>query len=147
MKVIFLRDVPKMGKKGEVKEVSDGYARNLLIPRKLVEPATARSITRAVAEKTTEAVQAAVRDDLLKKNLKDLEETVITISSRTNEKGHLFAGVGKTEILSALEKATGIHFEEKNLVLEHPLKTTGEHLVPIEAGGKTGKLRVSIVAE
>lgn len=147
MRVIFLRDVPKLGKKGEVKEVSDGYARNLLIPRKLAEPATEKSVARAVAEKNTAVVSAAVRDDLLKKNLKDLEETIITISSRTNEKGHLFAGVGKSEIISALERSTGIHFEEKNLVLEHPLKTTGEHEVTIEAGGKKGKLRVSIVKE
>ena len=100
MKIILLKDVPKVGKKHETKEVPDGYGRNFLLKRGLAEIATASAIKRVEEIKKTAAVEKKIQEDLLMKNLEDLNDITITLKEKANEEGHLFAGIHKEEIIS-----------------------------------------------
>ncbi|MEJ0002207.1 MAG: 50S ribosomal protein L9 [bacterium] len=92
MKVIFLQDVPRVGRKYDVKEVNDGYAMNFLLPRKFAELATVKSIAALELRQKEIKVEREVRDDLLMKNLEAIKDKVVTLSEKADETGHLFKG-------------------------------------------------------
>jgi len=146
MKVVLLKDVAGIGRKYDVKNVADGYALNFLIPRKLATAGTPQSIAHAerVAseQKSIENIQA----DLLRKNLKSLEETSLTISGKANEKGHLFAGLHKEAIVSELKKQKGIDILAEFIDLSHPIKEIGEHLISVKVHDKTTQFKLIIKA-
>src|SRR3989339_1270543 len=146
MKVIFLRDVPRVGKKGEVKTIADGYARNSLLPRKLAELATDASVERVVQEKSRTHAMEMMRVELLEKTLTELGNTPITLSARTNEQGHLFASIGKDELVEAVRAQAGVDLLEKHLDLPHAIKTTGTFSVPVLIGKLKGVINLTINA-
>jgi large subunit ribosomal protein L9 len=143
MKVLFLKDVPKLGKKHDVKEVADGYARNFLLPKKLAEPATKDTVERVSKMKAEAAQMKKVDEDLLMKNLKSLAETTITLLGKANEKGHLFASIHKEEILDALRK-TGLSVPAEYVELEKPIKEVGNHTIPFMMGNKQGSFTLVV---
>ena len=106
MKVILLQSVPKIGNKYDVKNVSDGYATNFLFPRKLAEIATDSAVTRMMNTKSRNEGDKKVHEDLLMKNLKDLEGARVEMTESANDKGHLFAGIHAVEIIPALKEQT-----------------------------------------
>jgi len=144
MKVILLKDVAKLGKKYDVKTVSDGHATNHLIPQGLVAAATTESLKRLEAEKIKMAAEQKIHEDLLAKNIKDLNDVVLNISAKANPKGHLFAGLHREEIAAELFKQTRLQVSPSFIQLEQPLKAVGEHTVEVKAGGKSAKFKVVV---
>ena len=144
MKVIFLKDVPRVGKKDEVKEVSDGYASNMLLPRKMAVLATPKAVADLEKRKNESKVGQAIQDDLLAKNLEEINGKVITIKSKANEKGHLFSSIHKKEISEAMKKEHRTEIGEDFIILEKPIKEIGEHDIPIEIRNKKTSFKLVV---
>ena len=144
MKIILLKDVPKVGRKYETKDVSDGYAANMLIPRGMAVAATPNEIKRIHTEKAKIEGERKIHDELLIKTLADLDGKTITLKEKVNEKGHLFAGLHKPEVLKALTDQTRLELNEEHIVLDKPIKTAGEHAIELQGAGKKAKLKLVI---
>ncbi len=146
MKVVLLQDVPGVGRKNEVKNVADGYALNMLFPRKLAEKGTAHAIANAEKIKGEIEAKAKIQADLLQKNLKSLEATIIEMTGKANEKGHLFSGIHKEAIVDAVKKQKGIDILPEFLELDHPLKTVGEHSISARVEDKKFSFKLIVKA-
>jgi large subunit ribosomal protein L9 len=146
MKIILLRDVPKVGRKYQTLTVADGFAMNSLFPRGLAEVATAGSIKRAESFVAAEALQVKVREDLLLKNLKAVSDVSVTMEGKANEKGHLFAGIHKEALIPALKEQTRLDIDPQYIILDKPLKEVGEHKVTVKVQDKTAEFTVIITA-
>ncbi len=140
MKVILTQNVSGLGKKYDVKNVSDGYARNFLIARGLAELATEKRVKAAETKKKQVEQLREIDKDILEKNLAELEGVKVSTEEKANEKGHLFAGIHKEEISEILKKQKHIDIPAELIEIEHPIKETGEH--KIKAGGKEFILEV-----
>lgn len=143
MKVILLQDVAKMGKKFDVVDVADGYAFNYLIPRGIAEQALPKRIEEL--EKRKEEARAVEQEHIekLTKELSGVKSNVV-IEAKTNEKGKLFAGLEKSDLLNALKEQEGVDVEERFMVMEEPIKETGEHSIPFKVGDKSIDVTFSI---
>ena len=146
MKIILLKDIKNVGKKFDIKEVNDGHALNMLIPRGLAVTATPSAIKNVESQKAKSAGEMKVQHELLIQNIKAIEATTLTITGKANEKGHLFAGIHADELVKQLHAQARIEIEASFVELEHPLKTVGEHSVTIKAEGKSAVLKVVIKA-
>ncbi len=130
MKIVLLEDIKKIGKKGEIKEISDGYARNFLFPKKLAQPATEDAIKEALEnKKEIERQQKSVLNNL--RNIASQLKGKIFILKAKEKNGKLFGSVSAREINQAIKKS-GIEIEEKSILLQEPLKKTGTYEVKIE---------------
>lgn len=147
MRVIFIKDVPRVGRKGEVREVAEGYARNFLFARQLAETATPVKLALLEKDKKASEIHGEVQKSLLFKNLAALENTEIKITAKANEKGHLFRGIHKKEILEALHAQGHADFSDEHIILEHPVKIVGEIVIPVEVAGKRGKFTLVVREE
>ncbi len=147
MKVILLKDVRKIGKKFEVKDVSDGYALNFLIPNKMAEVSTPQSLKKLEAHKATAAAERKIQEDLLMKNLKSLEGVSLTLTESANDKGHLFKGVHKEEIIAELKKQTQLDMAPEFIMLDKPIKEVGEHTIEVKVQDKTATFKLNITAQ
>lgn len=144
MKVIFLKDVPRVGKKHEIKEVNDGYAQNFLLPRGLAERATDKAIANLETRQKELKVQKEVQEELLQKNLDEIKDKVITLSGKANEKGSLFSAIHKKEILEAMKKEHRAEINEEFIILEKPIKEIGEFDIPIQIKGKKSSFKLLV---
>jgi large subunit ribosomal protein L9 len=144
MKIILLKDVAKLGRKFDVKDVSSGHALNLLIPQGLAIVATPDAMKRTEVERSQIEAERKIHEDLLVKNIKDLDGITLTIASKANEKGHLFAGIHKDAIVIELQKQTELQIDPSFIQMDQPLKITGEHTIEVKGGGKTAKFKVVI---
>jgi large subunit ribosomal protein L9 len=135
MKVILLNDIPKLGKKHDVKEVSNGHALNLLLPQGLAIAATPQSIKRAATQKAQMEGERKVHEELLAENLKSLDGVTLTISGKANDKGHLFAGLHREAIVKELLAQARVQVDPSFIQLDQPLKTVGEHIIEVKAEG------------
>jgi large subunit ribosomal protein L9 len=145
---ILLQDVENLGERGEVIDVSPGYLRNYLAPRKLAQPATAASI--ADAERRREAAEQAEADQVAKaeENAATLRKTVLTIAHQAGEDGRLFGSVTGQEIAEAVRAARGLKLDKRRVQLAEPIKTTGTHMVTIEvADGVTAEVKTIVTPE
>ncbi len=144
---ILLKDVEDLGAAGEAVDVSPGYLRNYLVPRKLAQPATDRSLEEArrrheAAELAAE--QAAARAG---ETAALLSKTVLTIQHRAGEDGKLYGSVTNAEIAEAISEARGLKIDRKKINLPDPIREIGTYMVEIElSGGATAKVK-TIVAE
>ena len=129
---ILLQDMDTLGARGTVVDVSKGYLRNYLIPRKLAEPATKGSI--AAARRRDEATQRAVADATARaeESAALLNKTVLTIAHQAGEDGRLFGSVTSQDIADAIKEARGITIDRRDIRLEEPIKTVGTRMVEIE---------------
>lgn len=131
MKVIFVQDVKGQGKKGEVREVADGYARNFLIPRQLAIPATEGNLRNLRKQQEEEAKkQEQQRQEALQVAQK-LENMVLTITAKAGEGGRLFGAVTAKQISDALAKQ-GLAVDKKKIELKEPIRQLGTTLVPVK---------------
>ena len=146
MKVILLKDVAKLGRRFDVKEVASGHALNLLIPRGDAVPATVSALKNLEAQKAKIDGERKIREDLIAKNIKDLESLTLTVKGKANEKGHLFAGLHADAIAKEIEKQTQLQLDPSFIQIEHPIKEVGEHMVEVKAGGKTARFKLVIEA-
>ena len=134
MKVIFNTDVRGQGKKGEMKEVSDGYARNYLLPRKLASEATADALNALQLKEKAKAAQMAKEKALAEENAKRLSGVVVQISARAGQGGRLFGAVTSQEIADALREQHGIELEKNKIVQAEPIKQFGSFEVKAKLG-------------
>lgn len=147
MKIILLKDVAKVGKKFDVKEISEGYAHNLLIPKGLAIAATPDALKRIDIEKARDEGERKIRHELLVKNLKDLDGVTITMLEKANEKGHLFAGIHKAEIIPEIQKQTRIQIDAEHMVLDKPIKELGMHVIEVKVENKSAKFNLDVQAK
>mgnify|MGYP000925553462 CR=1 FL=1 len=134
MKVILLEDVKALGKKGQIVNVSDGYARNMILPKKLGLEATPKNLNDLKLQKANEAAQAFA---------KDLETKEIILTLKTGEGGRTFGSVSSKEISEAAKKQLNLDIDKKKLQLPEPIRTLGVTQVPVRLHPKvTGTLKV-----
>ena len=146
MKIILLKDIKKIGRKYDVKEVANGYALNSLIPGGIAVPATPNYL-KGIEEKKK-------HDVLLKQDFKKAFEYAVNklpdgklhISGKVNDKGHLFAGIHEGQIIEEFKKETGILLSPEHFNLEKPIKETGEHPIELKVEGEIYKLNIVIKA-
>ena len=145
---ILLQSVEPLGERGEIVDVSDGYLRNFLVPRKLAQPATAASI--ADARRRQEAAERAVQEqaERAEENAALLRKTVLTISHQAGDDGRLFGSVTSQQIVDAVRQARGLKLDKRRVQLEEPIKSTGTHMVTVEvADGVTAQIKTIVTAE
>ena len=147
MKVILQQDVKGQGKKGQMIEASDGYARNFLLPRKLAVPATAENVnTMKMQEKAKKAQEAAEKAEAEATAAK-LKELTVKVVAKGGNGGRLFGAVTTKEISDGLRQQFGIDIPKQKLVLDEPIKAFGSYQVKAKLGYEvTGTLKV-VVAE
>ena len=134
MKVILLTDVKGKGKKGQMIEVSDGYARNYMLPRKLTQEATADAVnTMRMNDKATAERQARERAEAVAIS-KQLRELTLIVKAKGGGAGRLFGAVTTTEIADALKKNAGITIDKRKLVLDENIKNVGTYTVKAKLG-------------
>lgn len=148
MQVILLQDVRNLGKKSEVKNVADGYARNFLFPNKLAEPATPAALKALEKEK----VKTEYEDKELKKRLEEIARTIkdryLEFPVKTGKSGEVFGSVTKEMILKGLRDTGVIRSERVEIKLERPLKELGEHKVEVHLKkGISAELKVVLLAQ
>jgi large subunit ribosomal protein L9 len=144
---ILLQDVESLGERGQAIDVSPGYLRNYLIPRKLAQPATAGALEEAQRrrEAAEKAEKARVEREAQAAGL--LGKTVLTIHQRAGEDGKLFGSVGAKEIVDALREARDLRIEKKRVRLEQPLREVGTFMVEIELADGTVAAVKTIISE
>ena len=145
---ILLKDVETLGERGAVVDVSPGYLRNYLIPRKLAQPATAASI--AEAQRRMEAAERAVAEAAAKaeETAALLRKTVLTISHQAGDDGRLFGSVTSQEIADAVRQARGVRLDKRRVLLADPIRTTGTHMVTVEvADGVTADIKTIVTPQ
>lgn len=144
---ILLEDVESLGEKGAVVDVSSGYLRNYLLPRKLAEGATRGSIE--AAAKRREAAEREAREavDRARDNAELLGKTVLTIPQQAGDDGRLFGSVTTQDIVDAIHDARGIRIDKRKVQLDEPIKSVGTHMVTVEvADGVTATVKTMVVA-
>ena len=144
---ILLDDVESLGERGAVVEVSKGYLRNYLIPRKLAQPATRGALT-AVRERM-EAAERATRAAVEKasENAAMLSRTVLTISQQAGDDGRLFGSVTSQDIVDAVREARGLKLDKRRVHLDDPIKNVGTYMVVVElSDGVTATIKTIVSA-
>src|SRR3989344_3111786 len=139
MKVILLKDVKGIGRKFEEKNVADGYALNMLIPKKLAVSATGSGAGAVKMLKEQDEQARVKRGEKLSENISKLGNTVISIKMKANEKGHLFAALNADKLSKILKVENGIELDADHIMLNSPIKETGTFAVPVsvEKGKET----------
>jgi large subunit ribosomal protein L9 len=148
MKVIFLSDVRNVGKKYEIKDVSDGYARNFLFPNKFAEPATATAVKKVEAMKAEHEKEDRELIAHLRSLAAAISNTKLQFEVKTDSSGAVFGSVNKESILKALREHKLIGAERVDIDLKYPIKEVGEYTVEIDLKkGVTAKLGVIVKGE
>ena len=146
MKVILLQDVKGKGKKGQMIEVSDGYARNYMLPRKIAVEATADAVnTMRMNDKAAAEKAAKERAEALEIS-KKLRDMTLTVTAKGGGAGRLFGSVTNQEIADALKASSGIALDKRKIVIADPIKSVGTYTVQCKLGYEiTAPLTVKIV--
>lgn len=148
MKVIFIQDVKGQGKKGEEKNIADGYARNFLLPRGLAVEATAANLNNLKGQKASEAYKKEQEIKAAEEIKKQLEGITVKISAKAGENGKLFGSVTTKDIADALKAQHKIEIDKRKIVLASDIKTTGEITVDVKLYPQiAGKINVLITAQ
>ncbi|MEZ4508277.1 MAG: 50S ribosomal protein L9 [Eubacteriales bacterium] len=131
MKLLLEQDVKGTGKKGEIVDVSDGYARNFLLPRKLATPADAQAINAAKIQKSAAAHRKFQAGLAARELAKQLEDVSVTVKAKVGENGHLFGAITGKEIAAALQEQRDVTVDKKKIALPEPIRALGEYTVRI----------------
>ena len=148
MKVILTQDVKSQGKKGQLVDVSDGYARNFLLPKKLAVIATAENLnTMKQQEKARKAQEAAEKAEA-EATAKKLKDMTVKIATKAGEGGRLFGAVTAKEVSEALSAQYGVNIAKTKLVLDEPIKSCGGYQIKAKLGYEImGTVKVMVVEE
>lgn len=145
MKIILLQDVKSLGKKGDLVEVKDGYARNAILPKKLGVEATAKNMNDLKLQKANEEKVAAENLAAAKALAEELKDKEIVVSLKTGEGGKTFGSISSKEISEEAKKQLGYDIDKKKIQLKESIKTLGVHNVSIKLHAKvTAELKVKI---
>ncbi len=145
---ILLEDVDTLGERGAVIDVSPGYLRNYLVPRKLAQIATPASI--AESQRRIEAAERAAEEAAAKaeETASLLRKTVLTISHQAGDDGRLFGSVTSQEIADAVRQARGVRLDKRRILLTEPIRTTGTHMVTVEVvDGVTADIKTIVTPQ
>ena len=146
MKLLLEQDVKGTGKKGEIVDVSDGYARNFLLPRKLATPADAQAINAASIQKSAAAHKKFQAGLAARELAKQLEGAVITVKAKVGENGHLFGSITGKEIAAAIAEQKQVEIDKKKISLSDPIRALGEYSIRVSLYENTFAL-VKVVVE
>jgi large subunit ribosomal protein L9 len=144
---ILLEDVESLGQRGEPIDVSPGYLRNYLIPRKLAAPATPGALEQAQQRQAATEKAERLRAEREEQAASLLSKTVLTIHQRADDGGKLFGSVGAKEIVDAIREARDLRIDRRKVRLEQPIREIGTHMVEIELADGTVASVKTIVAE
>lgn len=145
MKVILVEDVKSVGKKGEVVEVSDGYARNVILKKKLGLEATGRNLNDLKLQKANAEKKAQEQFEAAKVLKGEIEEKKVVLKIKTGEGGRTFGSVSSKEIALAVKEQLGYDIDKKKIQMKETIKTLGTHIVPVKLHAKvTAELKVSV---
>ena len=150
MKVILLQDIQGTGKKDQILEISDGYARNYLLPRKMAKEATAEAVNALEKSKGADKHRQEVRRQEAEVKARELKGKVIQIEARGGDNGKLFGAITTDQIATALKAQHGVEVDRRKLELEEPIKTAGQFFVNLKlvAGINTRMIvNVKVVAK
>lgn len=147
MKVIFLKDVPRVAKRHDIKEISGGYAVNFLFPYKFAEPATTKSIAALEERKKQIQIEREVGENLLLRNLEEIKGKILHMKSKTDEKGHLFSGIRPRDMVLAMKKEHRADIDLGAIKMNHPIKEVGEYEIPVEMHGKKSFFKLIVEKE
>lgn len=145
MKVILIKDVARLGRKSEVKDVPAGHALNFLIPRKFAVIATDEQLKRIGEEEKQHDAKKEHAQELFKHACDVLAQKKVTYSVDANEKGHLFKGINTDDIAKHLETTEHIVLEKQSILLSHPIKELGVHEIPLTFAGIKGMCTLEVV--
>ena len=145
---ILLQDVENVGERGAVVDVSKGYLRNFLIPRKLAEPATKNAIAAAARRQQAAERAAAAATQTARDNAELLNRTVLTIPHQAGEDGRLFGSVTAQDIADAIKEARGIAIDRRDIRLDEPIRTIGTRMVEVEvANGVVATVKTMVTEQ
>ena len=145
MKVILLEDVKSLGKNGQIVNVSDGYARNMLLPKKLGVEATTKNMNDLKLQKAHEEKVAQENLDAAKAFAEDLKDKQVTVTIKVGEGGRTFGSISTKEISEAVKNQLGLDIDKKKMQLATPIKELGTTMVPIKLHPKVvGELKVIV---
>ena len=148
MKVILQQDVKGQGKKGQLIEASDGYARNFLIPRKLAVPATAENLNTMKQQEKAKQAQAAAEKAEAQAVAEKLQAVVVKLTAKAGAGGRLFGAVTSKEISDALKEQHGLDVAKTKIVQDEPIKSFGTYQLKCKLGYEiTGTVRVMVTEE
>lgn len=145
MKVILLQDVKALGKKGEVVNVNDGYARNFILPKKLGVEANGKNLNDLKLQKNNEAKVAQEHLDAAKKLAEELKAEKVVLTMKVGEGGRTFGSVSSKEIAEAVKEQMHLDIDKKKIQLKEQIKTLGTHIVSVKLHPEvTAELNVSV---
>ncbi|MFT7004867.1 MAG: large subunit ribosomal protein L9 [Sulfurimonas sp.] len=148
MKVLLIKDVKSLGKKGEVKEVKDGYGKNFLIGKGFARHATPEILAQHAQDEVIVAANLEKEVNVLKKIAVELDKCEIVITKKLGQNGNLFGSVTKEEVAEALENQHNIEIDKKHIIEKIAIKTIGEHDLDLKLGhGIHAKLHVDVQGE
>ena len=148
MKVILQQDVKGQGKKGQLIEASDGYARNFLLPRKLAVPATAENLNTMKQQEKAKKAQEAAEKAEAQAVAEKLKEAVVKLTAKAGSGGRLFGAVTSKEISDALKEQYGLDVAKTKIVQDEPIKSFGTYQLKCKLGYEiTGTVRVMVTEE
>ena len=145
MKVILLQDVKSLGKKGEIVNVNDGYARNFILPKKLGLEATGKNLNDLKLQKANEEKVAKEHLEAAQAFAKEMENDHVVVSIKAGEGGRTFGSVSSKEIATAYKEQCGKEIDKKKIILPEPIKSFGVYEVAVKLHPKvTGTLKVKV---
>lgn len=145
MKVILLQDVKSLGKKGEIVNVNDGYARNFILPKKLGVEANGKNLNDLKLQKNNEAKVAQEHLDAAKKLAEELKAGKVVLTMKVGEGGRMFGSVSSKEIAEAVKSQMNLDIDKKKIQLKEQIKTLGTHIVSVKLHPEvTAELSVSV---
>ena len=148
MKVVFLEDVPDVASSGEIKEVSDGYARHFLIPKSLAAPATNQVTSQLEAQQASRTRKKAQLAAEVAKMAEDLDGTRITLKVKAGAKGRIYGSVTSADIAQELSQVSGYDIDKRKVEIPEPIRELGDFEVSIKLGKDvTPKINVNVVEQ
>lgn len=145
MKVILLQNVPRIGQKGDIKEVKDGFVRNMLLPKGLAKIATPAEIKKLKDQENAKNQESQERQQKILELFKQISNQRVEIKEKVNEKGHLFAQINVDKIISAVKEQFGIVLETNYIKLDKGIKEAGEHTITLSDGDRESNFVLNII--
>ena len=148
MKVIFLQDVPRVAKAGEIKEVASGYGRNFLIPQKLAMLASPQAMSLAETQRRAKARQQAESEAEFLELARELEGREITLEAQVGAQEHLYGSITNADIAAGLESSAGLVVDKRKIELAEPIRQLGSYEVAVKlAKDIVPKIKVTVIAK
>lgn len=148
MKVILLKDVKGTGKKDQILEVSDGYARNFLLPRQIAREATAEALNAVEHARSAQKHRDDVKRQEAEQKSKELKGKVVILHARGGENGRLYGSITNEQIAEALKSQHGVEIDKRKIELDEPVRTAGQTLFTVKlSAGISTRMLLNVVTE